>query len=90
MFISRDPRMTGIQPYALIGPASETVRIANISSVATAIITPGPTILVPRSDPWNTRPVRTTPTVAHAAPAACRGWSVSPRNTTASTTVAPP
>ena len=51
VFETRDPSITGSQPYSLIGPARATVRIANSAIVTSATSTPGPTIRVSRSDP---------------------------------------
>ena len=91
MLASREPRTTGSQPWSTIGAASATVITANSSIVTTAIRTPGPTSLAPRSEPRsNTTPASTTPTVASTAPTAWTGSSDSPRSSTARITVVPP
>ncbi len=66
------------------------VMTANSTSATSANATPGPANFMPRRPPSNATPVRITPIVAIAAPAAWRGVSVSPRTMTARTTVRPP
>ena len=90
-FAVREPSRTGSQPALRIGPARPIVRIAK-QTRATIAKTHAPARRSGRraQPPSETSPVRITPTVATAAPSAWSGVSVSPRRTTASTTVSPP
>ena len=66
------------------------VIVANSTKATTAKATPGLAKRVFRQ-PWSkARPVITTPTVATTAPIACTDVKVSPRKSTARTTVRPP
>ncbi len=89
-FAIRDANRTGSQPACRIGPASAIVSAAKQTMAIAANSTPGPTSRVDRQPPSATSPVITTPPVTRAAPRAWSGVSVSPRSTTASTTVTPP
>ena len=66
------------------------VIVAKRIRATTAKATPGLAKRVFRQPCSKAIPVSTTPSVATAAPTAWRGVSVSPRMTTASTTVRPP
>ena len=91
MLASLEPSTTGSQPWSWMGAASATVSVANSSIVTMATATPGPTSRAPRIDPpSNTIAARTTPAVASTAPTIWAGCSVSPRSSTARTTVVPP